>query len=108
LNISENGNWKRAISEGYIGKAPCANMKPLRRRENFTRKLAEEYKPDGVVYYYMQFCPTHGMAKQSIMNELQNIAIPTLDIAGSYSSGDEGQIKTRLEAFVELLEKNRG
>jgi predicted CoA-substrate-specific enzyme activase len=108
LSISENGDWKRAISEGYIGKAPCANMKPLRRRENFTRKLAEEYKPDGVVYYYMQFCPTHGMAKQSIMNELQNIAIPTLDIAGSYSSGDEGQIKTRLEAFVELLEKNRG
>ena len=56
----------------------------------------------------MQFCPTHGMAKQSIMEQLGENGYPSIDISGSYSSGDEGQLRTRLEAFIEILKKKRG
>ena len=108
MTLSESLPVLEAISEGYLGKAPCANQKPLTLREDRTVEIANEYQPDGVVYYFMQFCPTHGMAKQSIMEKLGESGYPSIDISGSYSSGDEGQLRTRLEAFIEILKKKRG
>ncbi len=108
MTIQEDQPVLEAISSGYLGKAPCANQKPLTLRGERTLELANEYLPDGVVYYFMQFCPTHGMAKQSIMEQLGENGYPSIDISGSYSSGDEGQLRTRLEAFIEILKKKRG
>lgn len=108
MTIPEDKPVLDAISEGYIGKAPCANQKPLTLRGERTLEFANEYLPDGVVYYFMQFCPTHGMAKQTIMEQLNENGYPSIDISGNYSSGDEGQLRTRLEAFIEILKKKRG
>ena len=107
MTIPEDEPVLDAISEGYLGKAPCANQKPLTLRGDRTLELANEYLPDGVVYYFMQFCPTHGMAKQTIMEQLNENGYHSIDISGSYSSGDEGQLRTRLEAFIEILKKKR-
>ncbi|MDR1732454.1 MAG: acyl-CoA dehydratase activase [Synergistaceae bacterium] len=93
------------IAAGYLGQAPCARMKPLSERVEFSARLALEYDVDGVVFYYMKFCPCYGMAKNEFIRRFQEIGIPLLELPGDYSAGDEGQIKTRLEAFVEVLEK---
>lgn len=105
MKLSENEDALESIAHGYLGKAPCANLKPLDKKIEKTVELAKEYDVDGVIYYFMQFCPTYGMAKKSVMDALAEAGIPSIDIAGSYTSGDEGQIKTRLEAFLEVLKK---
>lgn len=108
MELPEDIDVLESIAEGYLGKAPCANQKPLKKRVDAAVQLAKEYQVDGVIYYFMQFCPTHGMAKKNVVDALAEMNFPSLDIAGNYSSGDEGQIKTRLEAFIEMLEKKRG
>jgi benzoyl-CoA reductase/2-hydroxyglutaryl-CoA dehydratase subunit BcrC/BadD/HgdB len=95
------------IASGYLGQAPCARMKPLSCRVDFTADLALEYDVDGVVYYFMKFCPCYGMAKSEFVHRFQEMGIPVLEIPGDYSPGDEGQIKTRVEAFVEVLRERR-
>ncbi len=93
------------LTRGYLGKAPCANIKPMSKRCDTALDLAKKYHPDGIIYQFMQFCPTYGMAKQTISQHLEQNGFPVLDVAVNYSDGDEGQIRTRLEAFLEMLVK---
>ena len=95
------------LSRGYFGKAPCARMMPLENRIKFSEELAKEYDVDGIIYYYLKFCPGYGIGKNKFVKRFQEINIPVLELPTDYSSGDEGQIKTRVEAFKEVLEERK-
>jgi len=93
------------LAAGYLNEAPCARMKPISAKVDFTAHLAQEYKVDGVVFQYMKFCPCFGIVKREFIHRFQKLNIPVLEIASDYSTGDEGQLKTRIEAFVEVLKE---
>ncbi len=95
------------LATGYFGKAPCARMFPMDKRLDFTQKLAKEYKVDGIIYYYLKFCPSFGIGKDRFTKRFQGINIPILELATDYSSSDEGQVRTRVEAFKEVLEERK-
>lgn len=101
--IPENGNPLSSLSEGYLEQAPCARMKPIEERIEFAGKLADEYQVDGVIYAYLKFCPSYGMTKNLFLKHFQNKGIPVLEIPIDYSLSDQGQLKTRVEAFIEVL-----
>lgn len=95
------------ISRGYFGKAPCVRMIPMDDRINYAAELAKEYDVDGVIYYYLKFCPGYSIGKDKFVKTFQKANIPIMELATDYSSGDEGQIKTRIEAFKEVLEEKK-
>lgn len=99
----KNADVFEDIAEGYLGKAPCARMKPLRERIMHAARLAQEYQVDGVIYYYLKFCPCYGLPKNEFVKEFQKLNLPVLEMPVDYSSGDEGQLRTRVEAFIEVL-----
>lgn len=105
--IEENGNPLSALSKGYIDQAPCARMKPIEDHIEFTGKLADEYQVSGVIYTYLKFCPSYGMTKNRFLQHFQKKGIPVLEIPKDYSQSDEGQLKTRVEAFIEVLNERR-
>ncbi len=95
------------LATGYFGKAPCARMFPMDKRLDFTEKLAKEYNVDGIIYYYLKFCPSFGIGKDRFTKRFQGINIPILELATDYSSSDAGQVRTRVEAFKEVLEERK-
>jgi benzoyl-CoA reductase/2-hydroxyglutaryl-CoA dehydratase subunit BcrC/BadD/HgdB len=60
---------------------------------------------DGVIYSYLKFCPCYGLTKNVFLRRFQSLGIPALELASDYSRGDIGQIRTRIEAFVEVLQE---
>lgn len=94
--------WQ-ALANAYLDQAPCARQTPLEKRLALSTRLAEEYRVDGVIYTYLKFCPCYGMTKNAFIKRFQELDIPVLELASDYSQGDTGQIKTRIEAFVEVL-----
>lgn len=94
--------WQ-ALANGYLDQAPCARQTPLEKRLALSTRLAQEYRVDGVIYTYLKFCPCYGMTKNAFIKRFAELDIPVLELASDYSHGDTGQIKTRLEAFVEVL-----
>jgi benzoyl-CoA reductase/2-hydroxyglutaryl-CoA dehydratase subunit BcrC/BadD/HgdB len=106
-SIRETGDPFLALAEGYLGQAPCARMKPLDDSLDFAGRLVEEYRPDGVLYVYQKFCGCYGVGKREFMDRFQSLGVPALDISGDYSESDEGQLKTRIEAFIEILHTQR-
>ncbi|BBB89523.1 MAG TPA: acyl-CoA dehydratase activase [Methylomusa anaerophila] len=103
FHINEEGDPYQALAEGYLDQSPCTRMKPLYERVEISGQLAQEYKVDGVLYVYLKFCPCYGQIKHEFFRHYQKLGIPVLEVPVDYSASDQGQLKTRLEAFVEVL-----
>lgn len=94
-----------ALADAYLGKAPCSRMYTKEDMLEYSRKLAKEYDVDGVVFYYLKFCPSYNVEEKIYQDLFREENIPLIVLSGDYSMGDEGQIKTRLEAFIELIQQ---
>jgi predicted CoA-substrate-specific enzyme activase len=105
--IVETGDPFAALAAGYLDRAPCARMKPLDDRIQFSGKLAQEYNVDGVIYYYLKFCPCYGQTKNEFLRHYQSLGLPVLEVPSDYSQSDLGQLKTRIEAFVEVFNERK-
>ena len=102
-DTAEQGDPWRALADAYLDQAPCARQFPIERRVDLSAQLASDYRVDGVIYTYLKFCPCYGLTKNLFLRRFQSLGIPVLELASDYSHGDIGQIRTRLEAFVEVL-----
>ena len=65
--------------------------------------MAGDYKADGVILYGLQFCQPYLMESMPVEKALEEKNIPVLRIDTDYSMEDVGQLKTRVEAFIELI-----
>jgi len=84
-------------------KIDCAIFTPNPDRLNHIEEMVETYKADGVIHYGLQFCQPYLMESMSVEKALEAKDIPTLRIDTDYSMEDMGQLKTRVEAFIELI-----
>jgi len=105
--VNETGDVWEALASGYLDQAPCARQKPFSDSLDFVSRLIGDYRADGVIYVYQKFCACYGVTKKEFLDRFQELDIPVLDISGDYSESDHGQLKTRIEAFVEVLEAHR-
>ena len=91
-----------ALAERYMG-INCACFTPNNGRTDDIIRLHEEYSADGVIYYSLPFCNTYAIEAKQVMDALEEKGIPVIHIESGYSLEDAGQVKTRLEAFFEML-----
>ncbi|MEA4924993.1 MAG: acyl-CoA dehydratase activase [Syntrophomonadaceae bacterium] len=101
--IDEQEEAYQALANGYLKKEPCARMKPLQERVDLSGRLALDYQVDGILFVYLKFCPCYGQTKHEFFKHYQKLNLPILEIPIDYSKSDQGQLKTRLEAFIEVL-----
>ncbi len=91
-----------AIVDRYY-KVDCAIFTPNPERLDHIQEMADTYKADGVIHYGLQFCQPYLMESIPVEKALEEKKIPTLRIETDYSMEDVGQLKTRIEAFIEQL-----
>jgi benzoyl-CoA reductase/2-hydroxyglutaryl-CoA dehydratase subunit BcrC/BadD/HgdB len=94
----------QAIADRYMN-IHCACFTPNEERLDDVVRLAREYEADGVVHYNLQFCHTYANEAVSVQRRLKKEGIPLLRIETDYSDADTGQLKTRIEAFLEMVRK---
>ncbi|MGN0427669.1 MAG: 2-hydroxyacyl-CoA dehydratase [Agathobacter sp.] len=95
------------LANAYLGKAPCARMFGIQDMVEYSVNLAKEYQVDGVVFYYLKFCTCYSMVEKVYTEAFREAGIPFIILSGDYSVGDEGQFKTRLEAFTEMIAEGK-
>ncbi|MFH2065202.1 MAG: double-cubane-cluster-containing anaerobic reductase [Pseudomonadota bacterium] len=91
-----------AIVDRYY-KVDCAIFTPNAERLEHIQEMVATYKADGVIHYGLQFCQPYLMESIPVEKTLKENQIPTLCIETDYSTEDMGQLKTRVEAFIEHL-----
>jgi benzoyl-CoA reductase/2-hydroxyglutaryl-CoA dehydratase subunit BcrC/BadD/HgdB len=104
--VDENAEPVAAIAERYFRKMACPRMVgSFRKRVEFTKKLAEDAKVDGVIFQRLPFCDNHSVENLMESPVLQQAGIPTIDLEREYIAADEGRLKTRVQAFLEKIGK---
>ena len=91
-----------AIVDRYF-KIDCAIFTPNPDRLEHVEEMVRKYDADGVIHYGLQFCQPYNMESFSVEKNFEDSNIPTLRIETDYSMEDVGQLKTRIEAFIEQL-----
>ena len=72
-------------------------------RFNYLVKLIKEYRVDVVVYFFLKFCDINLMDFLNIKKKIAKYNIPILFIELEYSVQNIEHIKTRIQAFFEML-----
>ncbi len=91
-----------AIVDRYF-RIDCAIFTPNPDRLAHIREMAAAYKAAGVIHYGLQFCQPYLMESIPVERALEEAGIPCLRIETDYSMEDAGQLKTRIEAFIEQI-----
>ena len=98
----------RQICRHYMEMSECARYisdeKVLQRRQTSDR-LAKEYNAEGIIYEQMKYCDYWGFERALVTHVMhEDYGWPILSIDRLYNNGNSGQLRTRVQAFVESLE----
>jgi len=105
--VQENGNDLNkqldAIADRYM-KINCACFTPNEDRISNVVNKVDEYKVNGVVHYVLQYCHGYNIETIKLDGAFKEKKLPSLKIVTDYSEEDTGQLRTRIDAFLERLE----
>ncbi|MCW4045674.1 MAG: 2-hydroxyacyl-CoA dehydratase family protein [Candidatus Bathyarchaeota archaeon] len=95
-----------AISERYLmaSTCPCFTSEDGNEdRINWLLTKVKDWKINGVIYYVVRGCMLYAMEYTRVKRVLDRLNIPVYYLDTEYTREDVGQMKTRVEAFLEML-----
>ena len=95
-----------AVSERYLmaSTCPCFTSKDGNEdRINWLLNKVKDWKVQGVIYYVVRGCMLYAMEYTRVKRVLDRLNIPVYYLDTEYTREDVGQMKTRVEAFLEML-----
>jgi benzoyl-CoA reductase/2-hydroxyglutaryl-CoA dehydratase subunit BcrC/BadD/HgdB len=95
------------ISSRYM-TIDCACFTPNTERLDNIKEMSKRLRADGIIHYSLQFCTPYMMEAYKAKKAVDDLGIPYLRIETDYSMEDFGQLKTRIEAFLEMIKVGRG
>ena len=105
--LDKNSTPVEAISRRYLNNFPCARMFPSDERFNRILDLARDFRVDGVISQIIRYCVPYAHDLPLLTEKLKDNGIPTLALDVEYGTSGSGQIRTRVQAFLEMLEEKR-
>ena len=111
IELKDDEDALTQICRHYMEVSECARYisdeKVLQRRETSDR-LAKEFGAEGIIYEQMKYCDYWGFERALVSHIMHDeYGWPVLSIDRLYNNGNSGQLRTRVQAFVESLEIKR-
>jgi bcr-type benzoyl-CoA reductase subunit C len=109
----EGGDPVDALSNRYLEKINCPKTYRGNKTGTFEGDIAsrfgdigayaKEFKADGAILYVYKYCDPFGFEVPARKAYYQSINIPFLHLEDIYSAGTIGQLRTRIQAFLEMI-----
>ena len=91
------------IADRYLN-IHCAIFTPNQDRIRHIKQLVDGYDIDAVIHYSLQFCDPYTVEAFSVQREMEKEGVPFLYLETDYSTEDAGQLSTRIQALIEMVE----
>ncbi len=103
--ISTLGDPVESLARGYLrDRIPCAFMiHSAKSRLDFALKLIRDFNVTGVIWYELLGCETYDSESYFVARKLEEKKIPLLILESDYGTSDIGQLKNRIDAFMEIV-----
>lgn len=96
------------VCRHYLETNQCPrfmSQEKVQERRDVVKKMVEDFNADGIIYEQTKFCDYWGYERAVASYVLhEELEIPTVALDREYSVQASGQLKTRVQAFVESLE----
>lgn len=103
----------QALARRYLEGINCprtyrprtgGHAQDLEDRFGYLKGFVQDYGAQGVIFYIIRYCDTHELDAPDVQEYLEKEAgVPVLSIEDDYNVPSTGQLRTRIEAFLELL-----
>lgn len=107
IALNDSEDVLTQICRQYMMNSMCPrqmNLEKIRRRQEYVDQIAGEYHADGIIYEQMKFCDPWAYEGMTGTHAMRERRYPVLSIDRPYAVGSSGQIRTRVQAFVESIE----
>lgn len=102
--VDEDGDVVESIADRYLGRIICpAKHAGIRDRGEHLLRMARQFEADGVIFLLLKFCDPHAFDYPYMKDMLEKEGIPALLFEIEDQTSSEGQLRTRCEAFIEML-----
>jgi len=98
-DVPADGAPLARLARFYFGR-DCMCRRPNRALYDYARKLAREFRVEGLVYKTLLYCDPYAFEVKRLREAL---GMPVLHLDTDYSTENREQVRTRVEAFVETL-----
>ncbi|HLD36710.1 MAG TPA: double-cubane-cluster-containing anaerobic reductase [Planctomycetota bacterium] len=103
-DVREDIDPIQALAEKYF-YLPCSVMTPNTRRLQALDRLIKQYQPQAVIELIWQGCLTYDVESYFIRKHIKGKhRLPYLKIETNYSPSDSGQLKSRIQALLEMID----
>jgi benzoyl-CoA reductase subunit C len=75
----------------------------LENRYGYIRQFISEWKVNGAIFYIVRYCDTCELEGPDLREYLNSLKLPVLMIEDDYSTSTIGQLRTRIQAFLEMI-----
>jgi benzoyl-CoA reductase/2-hydroxyglutaryl-CoA dehydratase subunit BcrC/BadD/HgdB len=100
--VDEEGPVYLSLAKKYLN-INCSVMSPNDARLTYITDMIKDYQVDGVIEIVLTACHTYSIESYRVKKTVMNLDKTYLKIETDYSTSDTGQIRTRLEAFLETI-----
>jgi len=102
--IDEDGDPIGSIAERYLSRVVCpAKHAGVYSRGQYLLSRVKDLRADGVIFLLLKFCDPHAFDYPYMKAMLEREGVPALLFEIEDQSSSEGQLRTRCEAFIEML-----
>jgi bzd-type benzoyl-CoA reductase N subunit len=77
--------------------------KDLENRYGYIKNFIKTWKVDAAIFYIVRYCDTCELEGPDLREYLNSMKIPVLMIEDDYSTSTIGQLRTRVQAFLEMI-----
>jgi len=102
-NVELNDEPLKAIARRYLDKVSSSFMLMREERFRHVAELARRFEVDGVIMFVIKYCDTHMFDAPHLRDELKAMGLPVLYLEWEHSMSGFAGLKTRIEAFIEMV-----
>jgi bcr-type benzoyl-CoA reductase subunit C len=104
--VKTDDDLLRSLSMAYLNRPFCAGMAGgERNRLNFNLEMAQRFSVNGIVFQKIRWCDLWGGEAFYLGEKLKELGIPYLSLEREYWLSGQEQMKTRVQAFLEMIGK---
>ncbi|MGI5977038.1 MAG: 2-hydroxyacyl-CoA dehydratase family protein [Candidatus Limivicinus sp.] len=111
IELKDDEDALTQICLHYMQTSECPRYisdEKVQQRRDTADRLAREYNAEGIIYEQMKYCDFWGFERALASHIIHDeYGWPVLSIDRLYNNGNSGQLRTRVQAFVESLEIKR-
>jgi bzd-type benzoyl-CoA reductase N subunit len=93
------------LARSYLNRPSCPGMvDTVAERGRYLKEMVSSFRVDGIVFQRIRYCDLWGGQLLYLPRELKQAGIPLLSLEREYRLSATGQLRTRVQAFLESLE----